>query len=197
MTEEDSKGRSGRSTLRPFDYRFFGRLRRIYGHVPLAIIGLIIAKPGATSTLIGTVIVLIGVLIRMWASGFLEKGGKLCVDGPYRYVRHPLYLGSFVAAVGFAVMMNVIWGWVIIVPLFVALYAIQVLDEERNLRSRYGEVHEQYARSVPAVFPIPGRKGIARGRRWTMSRVLANREQWHVLVTLGLAALFYLRAWTR
>lgn len=173
------------------------RLRRIYGHLPLGVLGLIIAKPGWTTTILGAGFVVIGMLIRIWASGFLEKGGELCVDGPYRYLRHPLYLGSFAAAIGFVVMIHVISGWVVILPLFAVLYAVQVVDEERHLRSVYGDAHEQFARRVPALFPWPGRRATAHGRRWSMTRVLANREHWHVLVTLGFAILFFVRTWMR
>jgi protein-S-isoprenylcysteine O-methyltransferase Ste14 len=171
------------------------KLRRIYGHLPLGVLGLIIAKPSWTTTFLGAAFVIIGVILRMWAAGFLQKGGELCVDGPYRYLRHPLYAGSFVAAIGFCVMVNVIWGWIIILPLFALLYAVQVLDEERQLRSVYGDAHEQFARTVPALFPWPGRTGSPHGRRWSMDRVIANREHWHVLVTLGFAVLFFVRTW--
>ncbi|MFB3883018.1 MAG: isoprenylcysteine carboxylmethyltransferase family protein [Armatimonadota bacterium] len=172
------------------------KLRRIYGHLPLGVIGLIIAKPTPGSTVLGTGFVLAGVLIRLWAAGFLEKGGdQLCIDGPYRYLRHPLYLGSFIAAVGFAIMMHVIWGWVIILPLFALLYLVQVVDEERHLRSVYGDAHSHFSRSVPALIPWPGRAAQPHGRRWSMARMLKNHEHWHVLVTLGFAVLFFVRTW--
>jgi len=107
-------------------------------------------------------------------------------------VRHPLYLGSFVSAVGFCVMVNTLWGWTLVLPLFVLLYAVQVLLEERHLRVRYGEDHARYAARVPMLMP---RFTAARTQSapWLLKRALANREHWHVLLTLLLAGLFFVK----
>ncbi len=169
------------------------KLRRIHGHVPLALLGLLLARPAPLTSLAGSALVLAGIALRIWAAGLLVKGGELCTDGPYRFLRHPLYLGSLIAAVGFAIMMNVIWGWVIILPLFIILYTLQVLDEERRLRALYGAAHEQYARIVPMLLPRPWKPAAGAGRPWQWSRALANREQWHILTTLILVTLFLIR----
>ncbi len=173
--------------------RLAGKLRRIHGHLVLAVLGLVLARPGLTTSLIGSALVLGGMALRVWAAGMLEKGGELCTDGPYRFVRHPLYLGSTVAAVGFAVMMNVVWGWVVIVPLFAALYAGQVASEERHLRTTYGAAHAQFAAAVPLIVPRPGRVATGTGQRWRLSLVLMNREHYHVVVTASLTALLFVK----
>jgi uncharacterized membrane protein len=129
----------------------------------------------------------------MWAAGLLEKEGGLCTDGPYRYLRHPQYLGSLIAALGFAVMTNVVWGWAILFPMFVALHLMQILAEERYLRRKFGDAHAEYARKVPLLLPRPGREKVERKRVWQLARVLANREQYHVLLTLVLVGLFLLK----
>ena len=174
--------------------KLIGGLRRIHIHVLLAAVGLVLARPTLAGNLAGTLLVLVGSGIRLWAAGALEKGGGLCTDGPYRWVRHPLYLGSFVAAFGFCVMMDVIWGWVIVLPLFVALYVAQVMLEERRLRQEFGEAHADYSRRVPLMLPRPPRAGPP-GRAWQLARVLVNREHYHVALTCVLVVMFYLRHW--
>jgi hypothetical protein len=129
----------------------------------------------------------------MWAAGVLEKGGGLCTDGPYRHVRHPQYLGSLVSALGFAVMTNVIWGWAILFPMFVVLYLVQIASEERGLRRTHGEAYGEYVTRVPMLLPRLARVRTARARSWRLARVLANREQYHVLATLTLIVLFFLK----
>lgn len=47
-----------------------------------------------------------GLLLRSWAAGVIEKQSVLAVTGPYALVRHPLYLGSFLIALGFAEIME-------------------------------------------------------------------------------------------
>jgi len=170
-----------------------GKLRRIHGHVLLAVLGLWLARPSLGLNLLGSACVLVGLALRVWAAGLLEKGGELCTDGPYRYVRHPLYLGSLLAAVGFAIMINAIWGWAAVLPLFLALYALQVLAEERHLDLTYGAAHADFTSSVPLLIPRFGRVAEGKGRPWRLSQALANREQYHLVVTLLLTALFFLK----
>jgi len=171
--------------------------RRIHGHLVLAVLALILARPVPATNLLGAVLVIAGLAVRLWAAGVLEKSRELCTDGPYRYVRHPLYLGSLLSAVGFAVMMNVIWGWIVVLPLFIALYLAQVLDEERHLRNAYGDEHASYSATVPMLLPRPWKRPKGKGRPWQWSRALANREHYHVLFTIGFVALFFAKAWFR
>ena len=170
-----------------------GKLRRIHGHLLLALLGLWLARPSHDTNHLGTGVVLVGMVLRVWAAGYLEKGGELCADGPYRYVRHPLYLGSLLAALGFAIMINAMWGWAAVLPLFLALYALQVLSEERHLAATYGATHADFAATVPLLLPWFGRAAEGKGRPWRRSQAVANREQYHVVVTLLLAALFFLK----
>ena len=170
------------------------KLRRIHGHVLLAALGIVLARPTLATNLLGGLIVLMGLALRVWAAGFLEKGGLLCADGPYRHVRHPLYLGSLVAAIGFCVMMKVLWGWGIVLPLFLVLYAAQVVAEEQLLRREYGEAHADFARRVPLLVPQLRAAPRGEGRSWTWKRVSVNREHYHVLITLLLLAGFYVKA---
>ncbi len=170
-----------------------GQVRRIQLHLPLALLALLLARPQALTNIAGTALVLLGLTVRMWAAGVLVKGGGLCTAGPYGLVRHPLYLGSILAALGFAVMMHTVWAWVVVMPVFVALYAWQVSLEERQLRMQYGEAHQAWARQVPLLFPCPCRRGAAEGGRWELARARANREHYHLLVTVALLVAFYLK----
>ena len=162
-------------------------------HLPLALVALVLARPSPLTNLVGTALVLVGIAVRVQAAGFLEKGGDLCTDGPYRCVRHPLYLGSLLGAIGLCVMMNHKWAWLVVLPLFLVIYTAQVIAEERLLRASYGDQHAQWAAQVPMLLPSFRRRGAGGARRWRRTRLLANREQYHVLVTLALVAMFWLR----
>lgn len=172
-----------------------GRLRRVHVHFVLALLALALARPTPTTNLLGTALVVVGMVVRIWAAGVLEKGGGLCTRGPYAWVRHPLYLGSSIGAFGICVMANSVWGWVAILPVFALLYAAQVLYEEQLLRAEFGEAHREWARRVPLI--VPRFRGGAFGA-WRPRQVLVNREQNHLLVTALLVLLFYLRhLWPR
>src|SRR5688572_18582763 len=50
----------------------------------------------------GALVCFLGATLRFWASGFLRKDSQLAVGGPYAFVRNPLYLGTYLMAVGVA-----------------------------------------------------------------------------------------------
>jgi len=172
--------------------RLLWGLRRIHVHLLLALLALLLARPSQRANVAGTMLVALGLALRIWAAGVLEKGGELCTDGPYRCVRHPLYLGSLIAAVGFSVMVNVLWASLLFLVIFIIVYAAQALAEEQHLRVRFGHMHLDYARRVPMMIPrLPTPR--LQGRTWQLRRVLVNREHYHLLVTCLLVLLFYAR----
>ncbi len=111
-----------------------------------------LAKPSAKSILIGTALVIPGLLIRAWASGQLEKNQQLAIAGPYAYTRNPLYLGSLILALGFAAASRSWWIVVVIILLFFAIYLPVIRSEERFLRERFPQF-EDYFRHVPRLLP--------------------------------------------
>ena len=110
------------------------------------------AKPAWASLLVGTAIALLGILIRAVASGHVEKNRVLATSGPYAYVRNPLYLGSIVIGIGFAVAARDVWVAIAIVLLFVVIYLPVIRSEEAFLRGQFSE-YDEYARRVPGLLP--------------------------------------------
>ncbi len=88
--------------------------------------------------------------LRQAWTGNADVRGPLRIEGPYRYVRHPLMLGLLIALWAQPIMppellmMNV--GWTIYI-----LVAIRL--EERDLVRQYGAAYEEYRRKVPALIP--------------------------------------------
>lgn len=128
--------------------------RRI--RVPLgfafAIVYLWLARPSAMSIAIGSVIVAGGLAIRAVASGQLRKNEALAVSGPYSYARNPLYLGSIVMAMGFALAARNWWIWVSLAILFVLIYVPVIRSEEQFLGSTFPDF-ESYAARVRRILP--------------------------------------------
>src|SRR5262249_28795899 len=61
---------------------------------------LVLAQPTWRTWQIGFAVAVAGEIIRIWAAGHLEKGREITRSGPYRWARHPLYIGSTVIALG-------------------------------------------------------------------------------------------------
>jgi protein-S-isoprenylcysteine O-methyltransferase Ste14 len=127
------------------------RIRVPLGFV-LAVLYLWLARPTWLSLAIGAAVALVGVAIRAAASGHITKNAALTMTGPYAYTRNPLYLGSILIGVGFAVAAQNLWIVVAIAVLFVAIYLPVIGSEEEFLRGKFPEF-DDYARRVPRLFP--------------------------------------------
>jgi protein-S-isoprenylcysteine O-methyltransferase Ste14 len=111
-----------------------------------------LARPTWRSLAVGTIAIVPGLLIRALASGHVRKNEALATSGPYAYTRNPLYLGSLLIGVGFAVGARSWWVGVTLVVMFFAIYLPVIRGEEEFLRQRFPEFAE-YSRRVPRMFP--------------------------------------------
>jgi protein-S-isoprenylcysteine O-methyltransferase Ste14 len=111
-----------------------------------------LARPTLISMIAGSCIVLVGVAIRAAASGHVRKNELLTTTGPYAHLRNPLYFGSIVLALGFAVAARNLWIVAGLVTIFAAIYWPVIRAEEAFLREKFPE-YEDYARNVPRLLP--------------------------------------------
>lgn len=110
------------------------------------------AKPIWTSVLVGAVLASLGILIRALASGQVKKDRELTTSGPYAYVRNPLYLGSIVIAIGFAVAARDLWIAAVLVLFFLLVYVPVIRGEQNYLRSQF-PAYRDYIERVPSLVP--------------------------------------------
>ncbi|MEK7325043.1 MAG: isoprenylcysteine carboxylmethyltransferase family protein, partial [Chloroflexota bacterium] len=84
---------------------------------------------------------------------------RLIVRGPFAIVRHPMYLGVLIAALG-AIPIYQTWTSVFVALNFLGLI-FRARREEQTLAAEFGEQWEAYCRSVPAWIPRlrRGKKG--------------------------------------
>lgn len=145
-----------------------------------------LAQPTWRSLAAGAILIVPGLLVRALASGHVRKNEELATSGPYAYTRNPLYLGSLLIGIGFALAARSWWVGIALVVMFFAIYLPVIRDEEAFLRGRFPEF-EQYARQVPRMLPriTPARKG-GEGRGFSFDLYLKHRE-WNVL--MGAAAM--------
>lgn len=130
------------------------RLRRL--RLPLgfafAALYLAYARPTAGSLVLGASIAFAGVLMRGWAAGHIVKNERLATTGPYAHTRNPLYFGSFLIAVGFALAAH--WALVLaVVLLFVAIYRPTMEYERDKIRDRFPEAYAAWEANVPSFLP--------------------------------------------
>ena len=127
------------------------RIRVPLGFV-FAAVFLWLAQPSWMSLGIGALVTLPGLWLRAIAAGHVKKNAELTTSGPYAYTRNPLYLGSIIIAVGFAVAAWNLWIGVVLVVLFLAIYLPVIRSEEAFLRSTFPGF-DDYTRQVPRLLP--------------------------------------------
>ena len=154
------------------------------------IVALLIVSNIHEASKLGMAIIALGVSLRLWASAYLRKREALITAGPYGFVRNPLYLGSLIIGVGFAVMARNMWLGSVLVALFVFVYYKQVLHEERQLAEIFGRSYNIYRSNVPRLFPrlIPYRME-EEGGRFNLKNIARNKEY---NVILGIIAVMLL-----
>jgi protein-S-isoprenylcysteine O-methyltransferase Ste14 len=170
-----------------FESILWARWRVRLGY-PLALAFFFLARPAPVSLADGAALVILGLLIRAWAAGFLRKHKGLATGGPYARTRNPLYLGSAILALGFAWAGNSLLGAALILGYFALFYAAVMKREETELQRQYGAAFTEYANKVPLFLPqiLPGEPVGG----FSSEQYVTNREYQALLGSvLGLLAL--------
>lgn len=159
--------------------RLLARWRVFLGFVFAAIV-FWFAMPTPRSLALGAAIAVAGELLRTWAAGHLEKSKEVTSSGPYRFTRHPLYLGSSLIGIGLAVAAHHV-----VVAGMIGAYLILTLtaamrSEEAHLREKFGDAYDAYAEKRAAPMD----------RAFSWARAMHNREH-HTIAGLlaGLSLL--------
>ena len=111
-----------------------------------------LSAPTWTSLAFGLPVSLMGLALRAWAAGHLEKNCALAESGPYSHVRNPLYIGTLAVAGGFVLASRRWELGVLFAAVFLLIYLPVVELEEQHLRSLFPE-YADYARRVPRMWP--------------------------------------------
>jgi protein-S-isoprenylcysteine O-methyltransferase Ste14 len=146
-----------------------------------AAVALWFAQPTIRSLAAGIWIAAAGEALRLWAAGHLEKGREVTASGPYRFTRHPLYLGSTLIGIGFAVASARMLPAVLVLGYMAITLTSAIRSEETHLTEKFGPAYPAYRE---------GRAPQA-SRGFSLSRAIRNREYQAVLGLLAVLALLW------
>ena len=85
----------------------------------------------------------------------LKEGHQLIRNGPYAFVRHPIYTGMLIACVGTALVVGE-WRGLLAVVLLVSAHSRKAVREERMLTREFGEEYTVYRQSTGFLLPRLG-----------------------------------------
>jgi len=141
----------------------------------------------------GAVLVILGIATRLWASGHIKKNRVLATDGPYGYVRHPLYVGNITMGFGFALASGLWWSLPLICGILLAFYPPAIRREDEKLHRRFEREWEQWHKETRALIPRltpyrPGQPG-----NWSFWQSL--RQNGEPIIALFLLFCLYFLYW--
>jgi hypothetical protein len=132
----------------------------------LALVVFWLAAPTPSTLVPGGVIVSAGEALRIWAAGHLYKSREVTASGPYRWLAHPLYVGSAVIGAGVAVVSGSLAAAAIIAGYLTSTLTAAIRTEEAHLREVFGDRYDRYRRGGAAD----------EARRFSVAQAIANRE---------------------
>jgi protein-S-isoprenylcysteine O-methyltransferase Ste14 len=137
---------------------------------------------------IGAFLACLGIAIRLWSSGHIKKNKVLATDGPYAYVRHPIYVGNITLGIGFSIASGLWWGLPLLILILLVFYPHAIGKEDEKLHRAFGEEWEQWQKNTRALIPRFVSHGQARSGSWSFMQSL--RQNGEPIIALFL--LFWL-----
>ncbi len=149
---------------------------------------------------------LLGESLRFWGVAYAGPStrttkkvtcARLVTEGPYAYVRNPLYIGNFFVGLGFLVMAWAWMPWILFVffLLFTVQYSAIVHLEEEFLLQKFGNMYRAFQSQVPKWIP---RRLSYQGKKKNFVRPdwkTALRSERNTLQTIGIVTLCILFRW--
>lgn len=166
------------------------------GWLPVPFLAVPLLAPGAqtqTTWIAGLIIVALGELIRtagVAAAGTVTRRRsreveRLVTYGAFAWCRNPLYVGNFLAWIGFTVVSGVFWFIPVAIVIFVVEYTLIVRYEEGVLESIFGQEYLDYKARTPRWFGRPP-AGSTEGQHDWKEAIWSERStilQYVVLIT--------------
>ena len=162
--------------------RKIARLRVPLGFI-FGLVALWLAQPTPASLQWGTLVAVVGEGVRIWAAGHLEKGREVTRSGPYRFTRHPLYLGSTLIGIGLAIGSNSVWVAMLVLAYLAVTLTAAIRTEEAHLTEKFGPAYPDYRAG----------RGASVARPFSLDRALRTNREYRaslgVLVVLAVLLL--------
>jgi protein-S-isoprenylcysteine O-methyltransferase Ste14 len=137
---------------------------RSYTPIPFLAVMIWFARPSILSLVVGFSVVFLGEIVRFWGVSIVGAetrttgtvgGTFLITNGPFAYVRNPLYLGNMLLYAGVGIMSMALFPWLLLAAagFFYIQYLLIVMGEEKYLAEKFGAEYTEYTRMVRRFLP--------------------------------------------
>lgn len=176
--------------------RFFVQTRKPLGLLALLVLLVFVRSPAWFW--IGLAVSLAGAAVQWWCFACIMTSQELAVNGPYRFVRNPMYLARYVLILGFVLMLldpAQPWRWampVVYTTCYLFFMHNRVRREERKLAPIFGAAYAAYLRDVPRFVPAWRPRTDGRTLYWDRAAFRRNHGARNLAVVLAGYAIAYL-----
>ncbi|OIO37571.1 MAG: hypothetical protein AUJ75_04000 [Candidatus Omnitrophica bacterium CG1_02_49_10] len=119
---------------------------------------------GSIRYALSCILILFGGIIITWALIYLQRRGHgtpspekppkdLVTDGPYGFVRHPMFLGYFICGTGSGILFRSLGVILITLPVLIVLSIAYLKREENILIERFKDAYRIYSKKTPFIVP--------------------------------------------
>jgi protein-S-isoprenylcysteine O-methyltransferase Ste14 len=105
----------------------------------------------------GVAVACAGQALRIWTRGTNRKVPGVRSFGPYRFIRHPLYVGNFLIALGLLIVFHAPQAYFVILPFLAFVYSTAAEEKDDRLAKKWGAAYTAYRAKVPRFVPWFGR----------------------------------------
>ncbi len=115
-------------------------------------------------TFLGMALLIGGTIFRVWCIQTLGKyftatvqaqvGQRIIKRGAYALIRHPSYLGAYLALLGSAVLLHAFVGSMVTATLMLLVYLYRIKVEEALLVKEFGQEYISYQKETRKIFPF-------------------------------------------
>jgi protein-S-isoprenylcysteine O-methyltransferase Ste14 len=164
----------------------------------LGVVSFTVATP--IVIVLGALAALAGAVLRVWGTAYLGYGtvhhgdmqaGAVMADGPYRYLRNPLYVGGWFMMIAVSLLMSPS-GALFTAVLMTIFFLRLILGEEAFLAGQLGQPYEEYLRAVPRLLPrLCGKLPPAGNKPHWLTAVLTEVMPIGTFFTMAVLAWFY------
>lgn len=192
--ETNEKKRPDAAGLKRFwqDVRFKRHRFRQFIGIMFLVALVIVGQPRLDWFPIGFVLAVLGIGVRLWASGHVKKNKILATTGPYAFVRHPLYVGNHLIMAGFCFASGFWWSFVIWLALSLYFYPQTIAHEDRVLARLFPDQWQAWAQRTRALIPRLTPYAPGEAAEWSFYQSLRQNGEPIIaaLLLLGLYVLY-------
>ena len=169
------------------------RFRQLFGALFVFLLTFA-GRPTLTLLIAGAVFCVLGIAVRMWASGCVKKNRVLATSGPYAFVRHPLYVGNILICAGFCLASALWWSVPLGLVLLALFYPPAIRYEDQKLRGLFPDQWDDWGQVTPALIPRLGAWSKAKGAEWSFRLSLfKNGEPVYAVIMVTCMAFLWAR----